>query len=461
MNFFERYKKIINSGNDPDIYSFEDEEFKSMEVEHFSYKSENEVIPLTEYQNPNGLYEHENPITDVYKAKNLKGFYEHYKGSTFIEEKKTNRLWIAVAFVLVIAITIGCVAFDFRNKNVTNPNYTLSLISTERDIALKNENGEYTTVGIAEVIMTSIVAISKYEYGLSETLPSGSSSGIILTEDGYILTNAHCINGGDKIEVILKDDRKFVADIVGYDAKSDVAVIKISAKGLIPAKFADSDNVKLGEKCVAIGNPANFKWSITEGIISGTKRYISTGTNGFEMECFQTSAALSPGNSGGALCNMYGEVIGITSSKDGGYLIEGLGFAITVKAAKPIIEEIIQKGYIENRYRLGITAIETTNPKAADNFEEATGFDLPSDTNGLIVWEIAEDCRVAESDLKQYDIIIEANGEETSKFTTLSKLVSTIDDKNPIKLTVLRVGKDGYTKVHIDVYLTKDTSGNF
>ena len=187
----------------------------------------------------------------------------------------------------------------------------------------------------------------------------GSGSGIIITQDGYIVTNTHVLEGSqyslldeselekpDSFIVNTYNDKQFEAEIVGRDAKTDIAVIKIKADNLPAAELGDSDETVLGERVAAIGNPAGLTGSITDGIVSGLNRKIKADSTGFEMDCIQTNAAISPGNSGGALVNMYGQVIGITSSKYVSSSYEGLGFAITINEAKPVIEELISQGYV-------------------------------------------------------------------------------------------------------------------
>ncbi|MDR0920281.1 MAG: S1C family serine protease [Oscillospiraceae bacterium] len=438
-------------------------------------KEENEISPVDN----SGDYSHnfynnssvDNIVNDMPQntaPKNrLQEFYEYFKEQNTVQgishsQKEIKKTPLVVAFMSIVAVIITCVAVDLiKSINLTKENYSLSVVPNIHSQALQYENGEYTTVGIGEVVLPSVVELYNYVDSYSKTEPQGSASGIVLTEDGYILTNEHCVSGADKIIIILNDSEKFEARLVGRDAKTDIAIVKISANNLKPATFADSDKVKLGENCVAVGNPAGFKGSVTNGIISGVNRQISTDTSNIEMECFQTNAEISPGNSGGALCNMYGEVIGITSSKQIGYSYEGLGFAITTNAAKPIIEDIMKNGYVSNRFRLGITGSDTSNPSALELFEEETGYTIPDRIKGVIIFEIDEKARIAESDIEVYDIIISVNDIETPDFDTLQDTLRTFDDSEHLIVQIQRVGKDGFTKMHLNTFLTKDISGDF
>lgn len=156
-------------------------------------------------------------------------------------------------------------------------------------------------------------------------------------------------------------------------------MLKISGTGLSPATLGDSDEVLVGEQVIAVGNPAGLSNTVTDGIVSAVNREIRSDSTGFEMKCIQTNADISPGNSGGALVNMYGQVIGITSSKYISSYYEGLGFAITINEAKPIIEELISNGYIGGRFRIGIVMIDMADPSKIATIREDLGYSLPED----------------------------------------------------------------------------------
>ncbi len=176
-------------------------------------------------------------------------------------------------------------------------------------------DGELTTEQIAEKVKPSVVGIVQYQYTSSSISAAGEGSGVIMTADGYILTNAHVIEGASGIKVVLNNGEEYEARVIGSDTRTDLAVIKIEAENLTPADFGDSDSLKDGEKVVAIGNPGGltFAGSVTQGIVSGTNRVVSSDYG--DMTYIQTDAAINPGNSGGALVNEFGQVVGINSSK--------------------------------------------------------------------------------------------------------------------------------------------------
>ncbi|MBR5722610.1 MAG: trypsin-like peptidase domain-containing protein, partial [Oscillospiraceae bacterium] len=271
----------------------------------------------------------------------------------------------------VLAFSVFVVIWDVRN-GTTSGGYRagsivrVELVQNRREPTPDqeaDENGRYSFAGIAQVVMPSIVEIYTYKDGTM----GGTGSGIILTADGYIATNAHVLEDATSYSVRLFDesqqDVQYSAVLVGHDSKTDLAVLKISAANLKPAVLGDANDVHIGEEVCALGNPAGLSGSITTGIISGMNRKVRAKSTNFEMDCIQTDAAISPGNSGGALVDMYGQVIGITSSKYGASMIfggsyEGLGFAITINQALPILQELMEKGYVSGRVRIGIQFLD-------------------------------------------------------------------------------------------------------
>ncbi|MFT3950392.1 MAG: trypsin-like peptidase domain-containing protein [Oscillospiraceae bacterium] len=262
------------------------------------------------------------------------------------------------------------------------------------------ENGMFTPQGLAKAVGASVVMIECYSTDafLGEY---GQGSGIIMSADGYILTNAHVISEASAgITVILNDETKYDAQVIGSDTKTDIAVLKIRADNLTPAQFADSDSVALGEEVVAIGSPAGFFNSVTDGVVSGVNRMVTVESGATPMACIQIDAAINPGNSGGALFNMWGQVIGMTSSKLASSEYDGIGFAISVNAAKPVIESLMAYGYVKDRVRIGIGFYEVSDQAA-----EATG-----ETAGLQIKTIDPDCDIAQSALQVGDTITALDG---------------------------------------------------
>ena len=218
-------------------------------------------------------------------------------------------------------------------------------------------DGSYTKAQIVQMAAPSIVGIDVQGtetdlFGRSATM-QGSGSGIIVSADGYILTNNHVVEGTQNIKVYLQDDTEYDAKIVGTDSKTDLAMIKIEATGLTPVVMGDSDALVVGEDVVAIGNPlGELRGTATSGMVSALSRTITIGEQ--QMTLLQTDAAINPGNSGGGLFNAKGELIGIINAKVAANATEGLGFAIPVNSAKQVISDLMDHGYVSGRAYLGV-----------------------------------------------------------------------------------------------------------
>ena len=240
----------------------------------------------------------------------------------------------------------------------------------------------------------------------SEPQPRGMGSGVIISPDGYIVTNNHVIDGAEKLEVTLNDNRTFNATVVGTDEKTDIALIKINAKDLHAITFGNSDAVKVGQWCVAVGNPFGFNSTVTAGIISAKARGLSessnSGNNGIKA-FIQHDAAVNPGNSGGALVNTAGELIGINTmiySQTGNY--SGCSFAVPSNTVKKVITDIKQYGTVQ-RAVLGIQYTELTAEKAKEEKITAT-------TEGIYVAKVTDRGAAKEAGLEEGDVIVKLNG---------------------------------------------------
>ena len=237
----------------------------------------------------------------------------------------------------------------------------------------------------------------------SEPQATGMGSGVIISADGYIVTNNHVINGAEKLEVTLNDNRQFNSTVIGTDEKTDVALIKINAKDLHAITFGNSDAVKPGQWCVAVGNPFGFNSTVTAGIISAKARGMNTSDNGGIKAFIQHDAAVNPGNSGGALVNTAGELIGINTkiySQTGNY--SGCSFAVPSNTVKKVITDIKQYGTVQ-RAVLGIQYSELTAEKAKEEKITAT-------TEGLYVAKVTDRGAAKEAGLQEGDVIVKLNG---------------------------------------------------
>ena len=295
-------------------------------------------------------------------------------------------------------------------------------LMTAAEVYAANVN---STVGITTSVTTNF-------WGF-QTTSAASGSGFILTEDGYVLTNYHVIESSNSISVTLYDGKSYDAALIGYDESSDIAVLKIDADGLTPVILGDSDNLNVGDSVIAIGNPlGELTFSLTSGAVSALNREI-TLSNSVTMNLIQTDCAINSGNSGGALFNLYGEVIGITNAKYSGTgtgaSIDNIGFAIPVNHVRGIVESIIENGYIAKPY-IGVTV--------GDVSEETMGYGLPA---GAAVKAVSEDSPAEKAGLRVNDIITAVNGTEISGRSELSERVSASSVGDTLTLTVYRQGK--------------------
>lgn len=383
-------------------------------------------------------------------------------------EKLLPIVFSALMLFFVLGISIYCIVSDVKESDLksveyTKPDFSLDISGHKREIEMYDDkSGKYTIEGLAAAISPQIVEIYVFEDKNSDTA-IGSGSGIIISDDGYIVTNAHVLDGMEKVIVTTHDKKSFEAEIVGKDKKTDIAVIKIEARGLVPAKFGNSDYVIQGESVAAIGNPAGLTSTITEGIVSGLDRKIRMSKTGYEMSCIQTDTAINPGNSGGALVNMHGEVIGIISSKYTTIDSEGLGFAISINEAKPIIEELVKQGFVSGRVKIGIRFYTSYANYMNVMFEEKFGFKLPKELeNSLWIDEISKDCDISNTELKPEDFIVEFEGKTVTDYDDLEAVLKGKKGGDKVKAKCARVSEDGKVSYFdIEFKLMADTSGEY
>ncbi len=296
-------------------------------------------------------------------------------------------------------------------------------LMTPAEVYAANVN---STVGITTSITTNF-------WGY-KTTSAASGSGFIFTDDGYILTNYHVVEDSSSITVALYNGKTHDAKLVGYDESNDVAVLKIKAENLTPVVLGNSDNLNVGDSVVAIGNPlGELTFSLTSGAISAKDRAI-TMSNGSTMRLMQTDCAINSGNSGGALFNMYGEVIGITnakysSSSSSEASIDNIGFAIPINKARSIAESIIENGYVSKPY-IGVSVATVS--------AETQSYGLPQ---GAAVKEVTKDSPAEAAGLQVNDIITHVNEKEITDHAELVTLVNNTAVGDTLQLTVYRKGK--------------------
>ncbi len=413
--------------------------------------------------------------------------YENHSGSP---KKKKHTGLKAVAFVLCLAIVGGgsiqvykylsdseIEVSEFSNSDNSNsskalvqqglPESTQPEESETRDIPsliqIASRSDSKYLPDIVDNIMPSVVGVaSTFEYvpdyssiggwgwGFSTPQQSetqemrGTGTGIIMSDDGYIVTNAHVIYDdseykcGEAVEVsvVFSDETEHEAKIIAYDTETDIAVLKVNETGLTPAEFGDSEDLRVGELVIAVGNPLGFDLfgSVTSGIVSAKNRKIDI--NEKSMTLIQTDAAINSGNSGGPLLNSSGQVIGINSAKMsssyGAASIEGLGFAIPINEAKVIIDDLINYKYVKGRPQIGITTVDVTE-------SVSRYYDIPL---GVYVQNVQKGSSAELAGIQKGDVIIDIEGETVTNATELNKIKNEYKAGDTVKITISRAGED-------------------
>ena len=282
------------------------------------------------------------------------------------------------------------------------------------------------------------------------TLPSGSSSGsgVVLSEDGYVITNYHVVEGASAVQVLLTDGRYLNARMVGGDKLSDLAVLHVEAKDLTAAEFGNSDTLRVGDMVVAIGDPlgVELRGTMTDGIVSAINRNITTG--GRTLTLIQTNAALNSGNSGGPLINCYGQVIGINTMKIGDYVnsagVEGLGFAIPSTTVKEIVEQLIGQGYVSGRPSLGLDGTEVSQ------FYQYY-YRLPA---GVYISHVDPGSDAAAKGIQVKDILLAIDGQRVTKTEDIQTILYSYQEGDTVEVIIYRAGQ----QYRVELTLGQSTS---
>lgn len=370
---------------------------------------------------------------------------------------------IFVMFVTVIILAAAIAVRDVKPKNIGGSSFTADTEKAEHavirlpraekpvlseEMYRNKETGLLTTVGVAEMVLPSQVKINIFDE--MPYFPVSSGSGVILTADGYILTNAHVVDGARQIAVIFYDGSEEVGTLVGIDKKSDLAVISVNRGDLIPAELGISSTLVVGEEVALAGAGGGFENTVTYGHVTGLDRQIDTDyMSSSTIHCIQTDAALNPGNSGGALVNMYGQVVGVAVALMNHETYENIGFSIAVDDAIPIAEELIAHGYVTSRTRVGITYLSIGDASA-------NGYGIAP---GLCVINIDPQSGAVDSGLMPYDVITEIDGH---RVFGAEEIVEALSDKIPGDTVTLTVFRKTVTEeifiFETEVVLTPDMS---
>ena len=323
--------------------------------------------------------------------------------------------------------------------------------------AASSSGSSLTTEQVADLVSPSVVVITTEQvvysqwswYGQNQ-VESGAGSGVIISSDGYILTCAHVVDGASTITVTI-GDKDYTATLVGEDTTSDIAVIKIDADGLTPATVGNSDSLKVGQSVMAVGNPlGELGGTVTGGMISALNRSVTIqGSSSVNtMSLIQMDASVSPGNSGGGLFNMNGELVGIVNAKSSSSDAEGLGFAIPINDAIKVAQELLENGYVTGRPYLGITYLAVTDAQTASQ--------LGVNAYGVYVVEVVKGGPAEKAGLQAGDRIVSVDGTEIASKDDLGTLMQKHASGDTLSITIAR---DGQMQT-VNVTLGEKTASN-
>ena len=387
----------------------------------------------------------------------------NYGGTTFYarppKQKKNKKkgafgagtVIAAALLAAVIGAGSGIAAVTLSSKNGSNTSSPITSSVSGSNVNINiDETAESVVEAVAEKVTPSVVGIrtttSVRSFFGSSNESTGEGSGVVYSADGYIITNYHVISGavtnksGSKIEVFTDtlDSDSYEATVVGYNISTDLAVIKINAKGLTPAEFSDSSKLKVGQYVITVGNPGGLEFmdSVTYGVISGLNRVVSSDS---DVKLIQTDAAINPGNSGGALVNTKGQLVGINSSKIVSEEFEGMGFAIPSNTVAEICKNIIEKQNDPEPY-LGISVSEKYNSSVLKYY----GY--PS---GAVVSSVADGSPADNAGLAKGDIITEFGGTEITEYSMLESLLQKCKPGDQVSVKIYRSGRYYSTTVTV------------
>lgn len=407
----------------------------------------------SEEQNKSNFYYHPLHEPAVEKAKKEK---KEKQESSFRRGRMVLAFLCVILATSIITSAVSYSVWDYYAKRDNNNDGFFSSEDISEDVSDSNGTASENLVNSQDsaarakltasqvnkkvspsVVFIGITATTTDFFGQDQT-QSGSGSGVIITSDGYIMTNFHVVDGSEAITVKLNDGKPYTAKLVGKDAQTDLAVIKIDAKNLKAATFGDSSKLEVGDTALAIGNPLGTEnGSLTVGVISALNRVIAI--ENFSMNLIQTDAAVNPGNSGGALANIYGEVIGIVNAKTSAVGIEGLGYAIPINEAKTVVNLLRTKGYVP-RVVIGIS-IEDITKEIADKYGLPVGVYIESVTKGS---------PADKAGIKPRDVIIAIDGKPVSTSAELAAVRDKHKAGDVLNVRIVRQSKEMTLKLTLE-----------
>ncbi len=355
----------------------------------------------------------------------------------FGEEYIQKKTMLYVSLILVVSSAAlgvggGMLGASYMSDKSNKQNETSSGLNS-----YVQTDDKLSVVNVANIATDSVVEIStetvKTNQLMKQYISSGAGSGVIVSEDGYIITNVHVVSGANKITVTLNNKNTYEAKVVGKSSSLDIAMIKIDANGLKATSLGNSSSLNLGEEVVAIGNPlGQLGGTVTNGIISSLSRNITI--NGETMNLLQTNALINPGNSGGGIFNSKGEVVGIVVAKSSGSGVEGIGFAIPIDNVKPFIKEIKENGYIKGSIKTEISLVDIASEQVA-NMYNVKG-------TGVLVTKVPQNTNASKAGFKENDFILSVDSESIQTVSEFESAIKKHTAGDIVKVTVRRGSKE-------------------
>ncbi|MDO5114412.1 MAG: trypsin-like peptidase domain-containing protein, partial [Planctomycetia bacterium] len=386
------------------------------------------------------------------------GSWDSRSGETkFKKEKKPSppitftrkTLVLFVVLCLVVSGIFGAGGAVLANNLMANDHGSSKTGSaTTTGYTLEDATGSNMTVQeITEAAKASVVEIKTESVSsdswMQQYVTEGAGSGVIITNDGYIVTNNHVIEGASKITVTTIDEKEYEAELIGTDDITDIAVLKINAKGLTPATYGNSDQLAVGDMAVAIGNPlGELGGTVTAGIISALDRELVI--DGKTMTLLQTDSSINPGNSGGGLFNGDGQLIGIVVAKSSGSDVEGLGFAIPINKAADVAQQLMDQGYVSGQPSTGMTYTEASSQQ--NSMEQ---FFSGSQSTNVYIYSV-EGTNAKRAGFQQGDMVYQVDGEDITSFNVLSSIITSHEVGDTLTFTIVRNNQTMNIKLELE-----------
>lgn len=365
------------------------------------------------------------------ESKGLKSTFPK-KSNHFNKGLAKNIMIVALVVILGGASGFGG-AYLYGKTNKNSSSQTVIYETAENVSANTGTSSETAVESVVSKVADSVVEIATESVTTSTYLgkyvTSGAGSGVIVTANGYIVTNYHVIEDAKKITVTTTDGTQYEATLVGTDSDTDLAILKIEATGLTSAVLGNSGNLLTGQSVVVIGNPlGSLGGSVTTGIISALSREITISDN--TMTLLQTNAAVNPGNSGGGLFDMNGNLVGIVNAKSSGEDVEGIGFAIPIDTAKTVIEDLINQGYVSGRFKLGVSLTDVTSQQQAYQYNVSE--------LGVYVSSVDTNSNASKGGMKSGDRIVSIDGKEVSSASEVMTIIKSHTAGDKVTIIVSR-----------------------